>query len=138
MENDNLVATVLVEKPLDIVWQKWIEPADIRQWNIPFNNWCCPVVVNNVEKGGRFFFRMETKDGKEGFDHKGIYDEVAEMQYVQYTQDDGRKSLIEFQQIDENTIVRESFEPEKLVPYDLQKEFCQSVLERFKKYVERG
>ncbi|MFT3747522.1 MAG: SRPBCC domain-containing protein [Agriterribacter sp.] len=137
MKPGNLVATVLVGRPLDIVWEKWITPADIKQWNIPFDNWCCPIVENKVEDGGRFFFRMETKDGREGFDHKGKYDEVIPLQYIKYTQDDGRKSVIEFQQIDQNTIVRESFEPEKLVPNEMQQEFCQSVLQRFKEYVEQ-
>lgn len=136
MSAEYLVATVLVEKPLDIVWQKWITPEDIMQWNIPFDNWCCPEVENNIETGGRFFFRMETKDGKEGFDHKGNYKEVIPMQYIRYIQDDGRTSIIEFQQIDNNTIVRESFEPEKLVPGEIQQSFCQSVLERFKTYTE--
>jgi hypothetical protein len=56
---------------------------------------------------------------------------------VEYTLDDGRRSAIEFLQIDQNTIVRESFEPEKLVPDEIQEEFCQSVLQRFKGYVEQ-
>ncbi len=137
MKPGNLVATVLVGKPLEIVWQKWITPEDIRKWNIPFDNWCCPTAENVVEDDGRFFFRMETKDGKEGFDHKGRYDEVIPLQYIKYTQDDGREVVIEFQQIDQNTIVRESFEPEKLVPNEVQQEFCQSVLQRFKDYVEK-
>lgn len=136
MKPGNVVATVLVGRTLDIVWKNWITPEDIKKWNIPFDNWCCPVVENEVKEGGRFFFRMETKDGREGFDHKGKYDEVMPLQYIKYTQDDGRKSVIEFQQIDRNTIVRESFEPEKLVPDEVQQEFCQSVLQRFKTYVE--
>lgn len=136
MAAEYLIATVLVEKPLHVVWQRWITPEDIMQWNIPFDNWCCPEVENNIENGGRFFFRMETKDGKEGFDHKGNYEEVIPMQYIRYIQDDGRISIIEFQQIDNNTIVRERFEPEKLVPDGIQQSFCQSVLQRFKMYTE--
>lgn len=131
-----IAATVLVEKPVEVVWAKWTHPADIMQWNIPFDNWQCPSAENDVSIGGRFFFRMESKDGKEGFDHKGKYDNVIPFERIEYVGDDGRKSVIEFQQIDENTIVRESFEPEMQTPVHIQLEFCQSVLNRFKKYVE--
>jgi len=49
---------------------------------------------------------------------------------------DGRKGAIEFQLIDQNTILRERFEPELQTPLNVQETFCQNVLERFKKYAE--
>ncbi|MFT4095005.1 MAG: hypothetical protein QM640_15345 [Niabella sp.] len=36
MKKGMLAATVLVEKPVELVWEKWIAPSDIMQWNIPF------------------------------------------------------------------------------------------------------
>ena len=132
-----IVVAVLIEKPLKIVWEKWINPDDIKQWNIPFENWHCPKVMNDVTDGGSFFFRMESKDGKEGFDYKGNYTKVIPFEYIENTQDDGRKSVVEFQQIDDNTIIRETFEPEAQTPPDIQEAFCQSVLNRFKQYAEQ-
>lgn len=137
MTAERIVVNVLVQKPLEKVWESWTEPEDIKLWNIPFPQWHCPVVINDVKDGGKFFFKMETRDGKEGFDHTGRYDKVIPYEAIEYTLNDGRKSTIEFQQIDRNTIVRESFEPEKSVPNDLQRNFCQSVLQRFKEYVEK-
>lgn len=136
METERVVVNILVQKPLETVWKAWVTPGEIKQWNIPFANWHCPEVINDVRAGGQFCFKMQTKDGKEGFDHTGIYDRIIPYESIAYTLDDGRKSIIEFHQIDQNTIVRESFEPEKLVPVSLQQAFCQSVLQRFKEYVE--
>lgn len=138
MEVGRIVVNILIQKPVGAVWKTWTTPQDIKQWNIPFADWHCPEVMNDVREGGKFCFRMQTKDGKEGFDHAGTYDNVVPYELIAYTQDDGRKSTIEFQEIDQNTIVRESFEPEKLVLVDVQRQFCQSVLQRFKEYAEQA
>jgi uncharacterized protein YndB with AHSA1/START domain len=132
-----IAVAVLIQKPLEIVWKKWTNADDIKQWNIPFENWHCPEALNDVKEGGSFFFRMESKDGKEGFDYKGKYNKVIPLEYIENTQEDGRKSVVEFQQIDNNTIIRETFEPEEQTPRDVQETFCQSVLNRFKQYAEQ-
>ena len=136
MEPGVVVALVLVEKPLAWVWRMWTEPSHILQWNVPFRKWCCTLAENDLVEQGRFLFRMESSDSEEGFDHEGYYTKIIDGQLIEYILDDGRKSCIEFLQIDQNTIVRESFEPEPGVPADLQQQFSQSVLERFKKYAE--
>ncbi len=136
MKPERIVVNVLVCKPLELVWEKWVSPGDIRQWNIPFDNWLCPRAENDLREGGRFCFRMESRDGKDGFEHKGQYNKVLLCQLIAYTLDDGRQSDIEFQHIDQNTIIRESFEPEAGLSLKEQQAFCQAVLERFKKYVE--
>ncbi|SFQ45176.1 SRPBCC domain-containing protein [Parafilimonas terrae] len=132
-----IAVAVLVEKPLDVVWEKWINPDAIKQWNIPFENWHCPGAINDVTDGGLFIFRMEKKDGSEGFDYKGKYNRIIPFEYIESIQHDGRKTIVEFQQIDDNTIIRESFEPEAQTPLDVQESFCQSVLNRFKQYAEQ-
>lgn len=136
MEGKKIVVSILVRKPLKEVWKGWTTPEEIKLWNIPFPDWHCPVATNDLREGGMFYFKMETKDGEEGFGHTGRYDRIIPYELIEYTLDDGRKSMIEFQQIDGNTVVRESFEPEKPVPDVVQQEFCESVLQRFKKYVE--
>lgn len=138
MKKEKVVVNIFVRQPLHIVWKCWTTPEHIKRWNIPFPNWHCPEVVNDIREGGIFCFKMQTKDGKEGFEHAGRYDKVIPCELVEYTLDDGRRSTIEFLQIDQNTIVRESFEPEQLVPDEVQEAFCQSVLQRFKGYVEQG
>jgi len=138
MKKEKIVVNILVRQPLNVVWECWTAPEHIKQWNIPFPNWLCPDVMNDIREGGSFCFKMQTKDGKEGFEHAGTYDKVIPCELVEYTLDDGRRSSIEFLQIDANTVVRESFEPEELVPDEIQEAFCQSVLQKFKGYVEQG
>lgn len=79
---------------------------------------------------------METRDGRQGFDHTGKYLKIIPLRRIETVQEDGRASTIEFHSYDANSIVRETFEPEDKTPYDVQEDFCRSVLNRFKKYVE--
>jgi uncharacterized protein YndB with AHSA1/START domain len=132
-----ITATVTVNKPLQIVWEKWNNPEDIKNWNIPFDDWHCPLAENDIRESGRFYFKMERKDGKEGFDYGGEYVKVIPNKYIETRQDDGRKSIIEFQENGQSTIISETFEPEDQTPINIQKDFCQSVLNRFKKYTEQ-
>lgn len=131
-----IVVNVLVKKPVALVWEKWTNPEDVRQWNIPFDNWHCPHALIDLKEGGHFVFRMEEQTRKEGYDLRGQYNTIVPYQLIRYTLDDGRGAAIEFQHIDQNTIIRESFEPEKSMSAEGQQAVCQSVLERFKKYVE--
>jgi uncharacterized protein YndB with AHSA1/START domain len=137
---DNQLITITVETrvnaPAEYVWKTWTTPTDIMQWNIPFADWHCPRVENDVRTGGNFLFRMEAKDGCAGFDHAGKYDRVINHQLIEYTVSDGRKSIIQFVPNGGITTLIETFEPEKENPAEMQKEFCQSVLNRFKKYAE--
>jgi len=131
-----ITVEVTINKPIEYVWQVWARPSDIMQWNIPFDNWHSPFVENDLRTGGSFFFRMEAKDCSDGFDHSGIYDNVINNQLIEYTGTDGRKSVIKFISYDKTTTIVETFEPDKTNPIEMQKDFCQSVLNNFKQYVE--
>lgn len=133
---ETLRAEVTVRQPIDVAWLAWTSPEAIREWNIPFDHWHTPRAENDLRPGGAFFYRMETKDGREGFDYRGRYDRIEFQELITLTLDDGRKSFIRFASDGKRTIVTEQFEPEADSPPELQKEFCQKVLERFKAYVE--
>jgi hypothetical protein len=79
---------------------------------------------------------MEAKDGSAGFDHCGKYDKIINNQLIEYTVSDGRKSIIKFVPNGGTTIIIEIFEPEKENSIEMQRDFCQSILNRFKKYAE--
>jgi uncharacterized protein YndB with AHSA1/START domain len=135
-QSSAITVEVTVNKPVENVWQVWVRPADIMQWNIPFDDWHSPRVENDLKPGGSFLFRMEAKNGSEGFDHSGIYDKVISNQLIEYTDADGRKSIIKFIPHGDTTTIVETFEPEKTNPIEMQKDFCQSVLNNFKRYTE--
>jgi len=132
-----ITLSITINKPIQTVWKIWTTPADIMQWNIPFEDWHCPRVVNNVTAGGTFLFRMEAKNGSVGFDHAGKYDKVILNELIEYTANDGRRSSIMFIPRGNTTLVRETFEPEKENSIEMQRDFCQAVLNNFKRHTEK-
>lgn len=135
MKNAITVETT-VNSTIKMVWKQWTTPADIIQWNHPSNDWRTLRVENDLRDGGKFLFRMETKDGSDGFDFCGKYDKVIKYKLIEYTLDDGRKTINQFITNGNSIILIENFEPEAKTPFDIQRDFCQSVLNNFKKYSE--
>ena len=138
MENPNTSITVetTVKETVERIWKLWTTPIDISKWNNPSEDWHSPRVEIDLRNGGMFFYRMETKDGSSGFDHSGKYDKVITYELIEYTGSDGRKSIIKFISNGDETTVIETFETETETPLDIQKEFCQAILNNFKQYAE--
>jgi uncharacterized protein YndB with AHSA1/START domain len=135
-EKQTLNVKLNIPQPIEAVWKTWTTPGDIQVWNVPFPDWHCPNVENDLREGGFFSFRMEKIDGSEGFDHAGYYDAIIEHKLIEYTGLDNRKSVIEFVENENITTITETFEPEENTPFDLQKDFCQLIHSSFKKYIE--
>lgn len=131
-----LSVEITIDQPIAYVWEIWTSPVDIMQWNIPFDNWHSPRVVNDVRPGGQFSYRMEAKDGSEGFEHSGTYENIIKNKLITYTLLDGRTSMITFTSKGDTTTIVETFEPEKELSYPMQRDFCFLVLKRFKTYTE--
>ena len=130
---------VVVKAPVETIWKLWTTPVDVARWNNMSEDWHSPKVDIDLKKDGNFFFRMELKDGSFGFDHAGKYDEVIRHELIEYTGMDGRKSIIKFIPVgNAATKIIETFEPDSHTPFDLQKEFCQAILNSFKMYAENN
>jgi uncharacterized protein YndB with AHSA1/START domain len=89
---------------------------------------------------------MEATDGSVGFEFGGVYTLVEHEKQLSYTMTDNpsqitekdRKAEVHFETISENeTKVTVFFEPENENPRDMQQGGWQSILDNFKKYVER-
>ncbi len=133
-----ITTEVTVKAPVEKCWTLWTTAADITVWNAPSGDWHSPRVEMELTEGGSFFFRMETKDGSLGFDHSGSYDKIVVHELIEYTGSDGRRSIIRFAAIGkETTQIIETFEPEAATPLEMQRDFCQGVLNSFKGYAER-
>ena len=130
-----LTAEIEVNAPVEKVWELWLDPAAIMEWNNLSDDWHNTKVENDVRAGGRFPFAMGLKDGSFKFDFCGTYDEVKTNELIAYTLDDGRKTTITFTGVN-SVKVTESFDANGTDPVDTQRSFCQAVLERFKKYAE--
>lgn len=132
-----ITVVVTINSGIENVWKLWSTPADIIQWNNPSEDWQTLKVENDLKNEGKFLFRMKQKNGNDGFDFSGKYDRVILNKLIEYTLDDGRKTINEFIQKENSVTITETFEPEEKTPLDIQKDFCQGVLENFKKYVEK-
>ena len=139
METKNattITVATTIAAPIENVWKLWTEPEHIKKWNNASDDWHTPKAQNDLRKGGKFLIRMESKDGKMGFDFSGVYDNVKTNELISYTLDDGRKVKITFTSVGNNTKVEEAFEAESENSIDMQESGWQSILNNFKKYTE--
>lgn len=138
METTNQIISVetTVKAPIEKVWEFWTGTQHVKQWNTALESWHTPKAENDLRVGGKFVYRMEAKDGSFGFDFGGIYDQVRENEYIEYTLEDGRKVTISFTSQGNETKVVETFEPETENPVDMQRGGWQAIMDNFKKYTE--
>ena len=80
---------------------------------------------------------MEAKDGSVGFDFEGIYTEVRPLELLVYRMGDARDVRVEFQAVGDATVVRETFTAESTHSIEMQRGGWQSILNRFKEFVEK-
>lgn len=135
--NQKMLITVSTDiyAPIEEIWKMWNDPNDIREWNNINKEWHTPVVQNDLRPGGKFLYRMGKKDGSLHFDFTGTYDNVIEYELISYTLDSGRTATITFGQ-GYPVRLTETFEPGKEPSHEEQRNFCQAIINSFKKYVE--
>jgi uncharacterized protein YndB with AHSA1/START domain len=127
-----------VNAPVDKVWKLWNGPEHIVKWSSGHPDWHTPRAENDLKVGGKFSSRMESKDGKMGFDFWGIYDVVRPNEYIEYTMGDGRKVWITFTAKGNSTHISETFEAENENPVEMQKDGWQNIVNNFKAYAEKN
>lgn len=132
----SITVSATINAPVSKVWEKWITPKDIMQWNHASPDWECPSAHNDVTVGGKFKINMAAKDKSAGFDFEGEYTAVNEHKLIKYTITGGRKVTVHFVNQGENTKVIETFEMENENSEELQRTGWQAILDNFKKYVE--
>jgi uncharacterized protein YndB with AHSA1/START domain len=125
-----------IKAPVEKVWNYWSAPKHIVQWNNASDDWHTPRAENDLRTGGKFFSRMEAKDGSSGFDFSGVYDQVKKHELIAYSISDGRKVSVTFSGDKNKTKITETFEAENTHSIELQKTGWQAILDNFKKYVE--
>ena len=125
-----------INAPVEKVWAYWSAPEHITKWNNASEDWHSPRAENDLRTGGKFSTRMEATDGSMGFDFGGTYDEVKTNEVIAYTMSDGRKVVVNFTKVGDQTKVIETFDAEETNPIEMQRGGWQAILDNFKKYVE--
>ena len=133
-----ITISALIEAPIEMVWNKWTKPEHITQWNFAHESWQCPRAENDLRVGGKYFARMEAKDGSFGFDFEAIYDVVKNHEELSYTMGDGRVATTTFESQEGLTKVTTNFDAEDQNPVAMQEQGWQAILNNFKAYAEKS
>lgn len=136
MEHAMISVHATVDATMEKVWNLWTSPEHIKHWNHASDDWHTPSAENDLRAGGKFSYRMESRDGSMGFDFGGTYNLVIPREKIGYILGDGRKVIIEFTVVDNHTHILETFEAESQNAAELQRQGWQSILDNFKKYAE--
>lgn len=136
-DKQKIIIKTTVNAPVERVWKVWTTPDDITKWNHASEDWHSPRAENDLRKGGAFSVRMESKDGKYGFDFGGKYDEVTPNEFIEYTMEDGRKVYVTFKDNGTETVVEETFDAESENSIEMQRNGWQAILDNFKSYAEK-
>ncbi len=131
-----ITVSVIVHANLSQTWEAFTSPASIVRWNFASEDWCCPRATNTLKADGDFNYRMESTDGKAGFDFCGRYTRVLPTDRIEYVLGDDRAVSIEFRDRGQETEVIETFEAETENSLELQKQGWQAILDNFKKHAE--
>lgn len=134
--NHEIAIETMIHAPVRDVWEYWTNPDHIMKWSRASEEWFTSSVENEVRPGGRFYSRMESRDGTMGYNFSGRYDEVVPGDHLFYTLDDGRKVQVYFFPEGDHTRVRQTFETENGNPFEMQQKGWQAILDHFKAHAE--
>jgi uncharacterized protein YndB with AHSA1/START domain len=136
MRPTKITVETTIPKATNKVWDFWTKPEHITKWNFATEDWQCPKVKNDLRAGGKYFARMEAKDGSFGFDFEAVYNEVIDQKKLTYTMSDGRQATTVFENLDGSTKVTTAFDPENVNDPEMQRAGWQAIMDNFKKYAE--
>lgn len=131
-----ITVSTVVDAPLQTVWDAWVTPADITQWNFASDDWCCPRAEVDLQPGGVYSSRMEAKDGSMGFDFVCEITAVEPAARLCYKMEDGREVEVLFQESAQGVSVTETFDAESENPAEMQQQGWQAILDSFARHAE--
>ncbi|MCF8709843.1 SRPBCC family protein [Rhizorhapis sp. SPR117] len=135
MTDPMITVQTTVDAPLEIVWEAYTSPEDIKRWNSASEDWHTPRATVDLRKGGAFSSRMEAKDGSIGFDFAGTYTRIEPHKLIEYDFGD-RHAKVQFAQDQDGICVAVTFEAEAEHSLDQQRNGWQAILDNFKRHVE--
>jgi len=133
--SNKIVISVSVNGEVSKVWDCYTNPVHIVNWNFADPSWHCPRAANDLKVSGKYFARMEAKDGSFGFDFEAIYTAFEVEKGFSYSFG-GREASVQFNLEDGRTRVIVAFDPESENSHELQKNGWQAILNNFKSYCE--
>jgi len=133
---EKLSVEIQSAKSLAEAWKVFTQPEYITQWNHASDDWHCPSASNDLVVNGIFNYRMESCDGKYGFDFSGTYTKIELYKEIHYELADARVVRIEFLEKDNQVLVRETFDAETENSLEKQSQGWQAILHNYKWVLE--
>jgi uncharacterized protein YndB with AHSA1/START domain len=131
-----ITVETVVKAKLNTVWSAWSNPEDIKQWSAASDDWHTTQSTVDLREGGTFSSRMEAKDGSDGFDFEGTYTRIVPRKIIEYTLGDDRNVKVQFTEVANGILVRETFEAESENDREVQRQGWQAILDNFARHVE--
>lgn len=132
---EKIKVNAIINAEVTKVWEYYTNPIHIVHWNFADVSWHCPKASNELMVGGKYYARMEAKDGSFGFDFEAIYTNVV-VEKELTMEFGGRIATIKFIPLNSNTEIVIAFDPETENSIELQQAGWQSILNNFKSYTE--
>ena len=129
-----IIVDVTVATPIQKVWDAYVTPEDIVQWNAASEDWHTTSSAVDLRPGGKFSSRMEAKDGSFGFDFEGEYTNIVTHELIEYAFGD-RTAAVKFEQTEGGVKVTVEFEAEEENSAEMQKAGWQAILDNFARHV---
>lgn len=130
-----ITVEVTVDAPIQKVWDAYVTPEEIVQWNAASDDWHTTASTVDLRPGGKFSSRMEAKDGSFGFDFEGEYTNIVTHELIEYAFGD-RTAEIRFAEANDGVKVTVEFAAEEENSVEDQKGGWQAILNNFKRHVE--
>ena len=124
-----------VAAPIEMVWEAYTTPEDIKQWNAASDDWHTTSASVDLREGGTFSSRMEAKDGSMGFDFAGTYTKIIEHKLIEYSFGD-RSAQVVFASHPTGVGVRVTFDSDPTHSIEQQHDGWQAILNNFARHVE--
>ncbi len=105
------------------------------QWNSASDDWHTTTSSVDLRPGGAFSSRMEAKDGSFGFDFEGVYTQIIENEFIEYSFGD-RLANVTFAQEDDGVRVTVEFNTEEENSAEDQRTGWQAILDNFARHVQ--
>jgi uncharacterized protein YndB with AHSA1/START domain len=125
----------LINSTIENTWDAYMNPERMVHWNFAGEDWHSPQATNDLSLGGKRTVRMDAKDGSFGFDFEAVYSEISMGNNFTYVLDK-RNVIVEFKELNKQTEITISFDPETENPIELQRNGWQAILNNFKNYTE--
>lgn len=136
MSNDTFTTEVIIDAPMETVWEHFTDTRLIGDWASGSPDWETVAIKNDLQDGGEFLSKMSAKDGSQSFEFGGVYDEVIPHKKISYTMGDGRKAATTFQNVANGVRIEQIIDAETMNPIEMQRQGWQTMLDNLKRVVE--